>query len=589
MTLQQPSPIERVEQGYAVGVSVIFFISGALYLGFGHWTITHHDFWRIYEVCLNRNWMASAILKYNGHSHFWPSQIWLADLRFFAGDQELLFWMGFCLQLLSAALLITPVWRDSTVTDSQRLSAIAILVVATFWMGRASMTASGGFNCCYSLTLCGAALLFFCLPRFRASDGKLIQLVLLTVGGGFLATFSFGTGLVIWPTIFYLGFCLRLPPRFYFTSTLAAAAAILIFASLPGREGSPLLPSLSSASFLSTLFRLLYYFCRLLGNPFFHATGAWLAGKPEDHAGLQITSFWFGSAGILLGTGIVLSRVFRRDLRGGLDSIGLGLVSFNLMALAFIAIGRAEHIRVIPAELNAPRYLFWSSLFWGGLLLVLIRRCLENPWLRRSAVFFVFAVPVFLLPSQYQQGLRWRLIRQVGDTAGISLVNNVRDERKVSILFPSSDKVYTVARLLKQRRLDMFAVGLHELIGKSEIDVFLGKPAAFRIKGSCWVDAYIKAQDGALAVRIKGWATEGHRAARRELVVVDSSGKICGIGRTFANDGFITRLLYSKRFGHGSLVAYISHYDPDLDYFVRVVDNGRLSAEKILIATPEPP
>jgi hypothetical protein len=41
--------------------------------------------------------------------------LWLADLRFFHGDQQLLFIAGLTLLFVTVALLLVPVWRGKTV------------------------------------------------------------------------------------------------------------------------------------------------------------------------------------------------------------------------------------------------------------------------------------------------------------------------------------------------------------------------------------------------------------------------------------------------------------------------------------------
>src|SRR6266853_1512329 len=83
-----------------------FFVSGVVYLYLGRWTVTHQDFWPIYDFCLNHTWLESALLKFNNHSLFFPSFLWLADLRFFHGDQQPLFFAGLTLLFISASLLL---------------------------------------------------------------------------------------------------------------------------------------------------------------------------------------------------------------------------------------------------------------------------------------------------------------------------------------------------------------------------------------------------------------------------------------------------------------------------------------------------
>src|SRR5436190_5585997 len=132
----------RTTQLCAICVGAVFLVSGVAYLCLGHWPVTHQDFWRIYDVCLNHTWLESALLKHNGHSLFFPSFIWLADLRFFHGDQQLLFFVGLALLFITASLLLISVWRDATVSLTAKTLSTLVVIVGNFWMARGSITSS---------------------------------------------------------------------------------------------------------------------------------------------------------------------------------------------------------------------------------------------------------------------------------------------------------------------------------------------------------------------------------------------------------------------------------------------------------------
>ncbi len=67
---------ERAVQICAALAAFVFFVSGAVYLYLGRWTVTHRDYWEQYD--LNRTWLETALLKVNNHSLFFPSFLWLA-------------------------------------------------------------------------------------------------------------------------------------------------------------------------------------------------------------------------------------------------------------------------------------------------------------------------------------------------------------------------------------------------------------------------------------------------------------------------------------------------------------------------------
>ena len=156
---------ETAAQLWAALAAFVFVISGVVYLYLGHWPVTHQDYWRIYDFCLNHTWLESALLKHNSHSLFFPSFLWLADLRFFHGKQLPLFFAGLALLFITVTLLLVPVWRDKTVGVSSKIIATLVVIVGNFWMARGAITESGGFNSMCSLVTASLGVAVFVLPR----------------------------------------------------------------------------------------------------------------------------------------------------------------------------------------------------------------------------------------------------------------------------------------------------------------------------------------------------------------------------------------------------------------------------------------
>lgn len=578
---------ERIAQICTVTATVIFLLSSLLYLYLGHWPVTHLDFWRIYEICLDRSWLASALSKFNNHSLFFPSFIWLGDLRFFQGRQEAVFFVGMVLLIFTATLLLVPLVRDKTLSANARIAASTVLVVGNFWMGRASILGSGGFNCIASLSMVGTVLAFLYLPRIAADSPRPWTAALIVIAAGFLASFSYSTGLAVWPTLLLLGWCLRLPWRSLALVAVGTLGAVIIFMLLPGPSSvKPL--HVDFSAWLGATTTTLQWLCRLIGTPLISTERSWHGvPKPSDPVVSPVFSLVGGAVGLLLAILVALPRVIRRDLRKDrLEFIGLALLSSTLLAMIMIVIGRAPLIRVLPNEVSAPRYFFWSTLFWAGLLLIGIQRAESKRWLRYPVLLGPVMLAIFVLPKHYQEGARCRYVASLAEAGATSLINGVRDAQKVKILFHDPDQVYRLAKQLKSYRLDMFADGLQDWIGKAETDLFDGKHEASGLKANCRVDAYVKCDDGGPAARVVGWARKRGNEAPRVLVIVDATGMVCGVARTFSNSSFINLTLYSNKFSRASLIGYIRHYDATSQYSMRGADDGMLSDERILIPAP---
>ena len=578
---------DRTAQLLAACVSAVFLLSGVAYLCLGHWTATHQDFWRIYDVCLNHTWFESALLKHNGHSLFFPSLIWLADLRFFHGNQHLLFYIGLTLMCVAAGLLLIPVWYDKTVDVTAKMMATLVVTMGTFWMGRAHITASGGFNCNVSLMMAGAEASFILLPSMRLHSTWYGAATLAVIAGGFLASFSFSAGLATWPVLLLLAWCLRLPWRSVALVTVAAITAAIVFLLLPSPSPASAALHALGISFSSPSIEF-SYLCRLLSAPIFYAASAWRA--TSSAAGPVQSSLFvliFGMIAFVVAMGEIVYSLIRRDLAtSSLRLIGIALVSFNLIAIGLVVIGRSEHFRVLPFEVAAPRYFFHSTLFWIGVLLVAIQRTGSTRWLRWPVYILALSASVLAFPSHYKAGVHWKRAAQRSQAAAIALVNAVRDDQQIRILAPAEGMnwVYRVSEQMRSRRLDMFAEGLQDWIGLGESDLFDGRHKRTRLRGQCRITATVSSNDGKPAARVVGMAWADGKAVPKTLVIVDSGGVICGVARSSAIAPFADRIFYLNKFARNmGFLGYIRDYDPQKQYAIRCADREALSDEKIVV------
>jgi hypothetical protein len=602
---------DRTAQIYAALAAFIFFGSGLVYLWWGHWPVTHLDYWVQYEFALNHTWLETALDKHADHLMFFPSFFWLADLRFFHGDQELLFTAGLVLLSLTVSLLLTPVWRDKTVGLTAKLIATLVIILGNFWMARAHITGSGGFNCICSLVTASAALAFLLLPRIGASIVRSLPATLIVVCAGFVASFSFGTGLAIWPTLLFLAWCLRLPWRSVVPLGIATVATIVIYQRVPPHLAEYRMIQEAASAGLALVIRV----CRLAGSPFFYAASGWHA-KPLSLEAAQssVLAPLFGGAGITLAVVAMVFTVIRRDLaRSSLKFIGMALVTFTFGAMAMIVVGNCLRGPRFQSEFLLPRYLFWTTLFWTGLLLVFIQYAESKPWLRWPVWLVAFVLPVLAFPQHYRTGLNARWARAIAEYGAVSLVNGVRDDRQVKIFGGDPKRIYRVADQFRVRRLDMFADGLQDWIGLREADLLRGRRKRQGLTGDCGVVALVPSDDGVPAARVVGHAREklnvpnivrwaitpmavivGQEIKKgyvnpRTLVIVDPSGIVRGIARSSPTNPFINRVFcvfYMGKVEANRFLGYIRNYDPKLKYAIRSVDDGALSEETIPVQQP---
>ena len=584
MKFDLPRSAKCVAQAWAALGIAFYSISGLAYLYFGSRPVTHQDFWRLYQIGLTHSWLQSALLKYGPHSLFFPSLLWLANLHLFHAEQQPLVIAGILLLSMTVSLLLIPIWRDNIGSLTTKALSMLVLVVINFWMGRASITASGGYNCICSLVMLGVAIAFFVLPRMNDRSHEWLEAAVIVVCAGFLASFSFGSGLAIWPTLLLLAWCLRL--RFYSIGVLGASSmvAAIIFVMLPERDASwqmDLLPSIARSAGI--------WLCQIIGSPPAYAVAGWRSPQLLYQTVDSSISIWFGAIGLMVAIPTIGYALIRRNIgQSRLKFTGTALTIFNLL-VAISIVATLPLTRGDPPQVDAPRYLFWSTLFWCGLLLLLIARSENVSYLRWLAFCICLAIPIFAFPSHQRWAFHARYAQRLCDNAATSLINGVHDVEEVKIIAPVyAELTYTVAPLLRARRLDMFAEGLQDWIGQPVETLFDGRHEHEDLKGILRVEALVDEGNGQLAARVIGTAFKSHKSVPGQLVIIDPSGTICGIARSAGSGKVLNQILYAGKFPINHFLGYIRDYDPKLRYVARSADHKAVSDEMIDIETRTP-
>lgn len=573
---------ERVVQIFAILIGAVFLLSGVVYLYLGRVTLLWAgDLWDIYTFACNHTWLQSALLKQDAHVKFFPSSICLANLRFFhVDDVQMLFFTGLGLLFVTVLLLLIPVWRDKTVSVTAKTLSTLVVLVGNFWMGRASITANGEFNCDNSLVMSGAALAFLLIAKTRCSW----TVSAIVVCAGFVASFSFGTGLAIWPTLLLLAWCLRLPRRTIGLFGISALAAAVVYEMLPAIPSAYGVQKVSNVS-IGNPMAALTEFCRLVGSPALYTITAWRGGKTLTDLEQSFSiALWSGVAGLAFAGIAVIPRVLRRDLgKSGLENTGISLLIFNLFALTLITVGRLRSLNLVPV---APRYLFWSSLLWTSLILLGLKRAERLQWGRWPTLLLPFAIAIFAWPAHYQAWFSCKNAQFMYDKDATALINGAFETQRIQMVPPQFKQVFEervrLASQLRARRLDIFADGLQDWIGLNEADVFRARHKPEGLRGKCSIDALGQCESGAPAARVSGQAFKDEQSIPSILVITDLNGVIRGVARSARISPFINRTFYQSKFtANIGFVGYIRDYNPKLRYVVRSADNLSLSDEEI--------
>ena len=575
--------IERLFKWIVALLALGFLASGIAALFYGHTTVTVFDMWQLYDIALHRPFWQAATLKYGSHSILFPTLIWLADIKLFHANQQILFIVALIFLVASAAMLAVAVWQDRTIGATPKLVAVLVIIVVNFSMGRAAITAIGPFNCICSLVVLGALVAFHCLAMVsRSAAHYWPKMALLTVFA-IISSFSFGSGFAVWPTLLFLGWSARLSWRSLSFILVAGLMAVIVYALLPG---APV--HIASEDAISPITALARY-CDLLGAPVFYAIIFWTSNPIASKANMASSiPAIFGAIGLGLAVFSLGRRLILRDLgRSTLQWVALALTFFTFVAIGFIVAGRTAQMHIAPGEVIAPRYLFWSSLFWGGLALIAIHKAEIVSFLRWPVWVTLSALPFLVLPQHYQGAIWSRTVQLLMESAATSLINGVCDQKTVVVMYRNPPAVYNLAKRFQRQRLDMFRNGMQDWIGISADELARQKAAhSIDLKGDFSVQTTVQCEGKAPSARVVGWAIEQKQQVPSEIIFVDPQGIICGLARPTQISPAVNREHNLFRFTASEFLGYIRNYNPQTSYFARSIDEDGISTQVLPVTVP---
>ncbi len=345
----------------------------------------YQDQFRLYLRYLTVPFPLSIFELENGHRPVLPALLRWLELTFLHGAQTLQFTTAWLAALAATGGLLRVVWRD---LDGVRVAtAICAIAVTVLWNANARM-----FIHAYEATH-----VFYIYAALVAAVGLIsygaeVSFKRLAMAGacGVVATFSFGPGIVVFPTILCL-LVLRRAKIAQIAQTALLTAAVFVAYSylLPGADGvrgsSSGFSALSAAKFEALRFGA--YWLELLA-------GSWPIAEP-----MRLLTASGSVLVIALSCQSVVRRWLRREEFSRSTLFAVGLAAFGIVTNAVIAVNRVSHFQANPGDVLAERYLIWSALLWLGVGLYWLSVPIPRATLRTSAVA-VLAIAVAVVGIQ---------------------------------------------------------------------------------------------------------------------------------------------------------------------------------------------
>jgi hypothetical protein len=395
---------------WLVGVATAFYvIAGLAAMALRTPRSPYADQWRFYSNLLSGDFPWNVLQPDNGHYEILANAIRLADIAWSNGDQNILIGVSKVLASASFALLASTMLRRAS-TPLHGWAASLALALGVFWLGNErALTHSSDSIHAYSVTFFAFAAIALASVDCSLKERSRM---LIASGAALVATFSFGSGIAAFPAML-LVLVLRRAPRGSYAiviSFLALALLSYAFAKADATTATLRIDPIAQAKiFLHWLSApLIYVFwplldvdiaARLPQSTLARLAGwfaqAWTSifGDIRTSRAPQIS---VGMVGIVLFARLAW-RVFTGDRnRTKAQRVCLGVASFGMVIGAVVALSRVEYFAEFPGQIQALRYVPWSSLFWAGVLATLL---LQMTLARKAACVALIAA-VTMAPSQ---------------------------------------------------------------------------------------------------------------------------------------------------------------------------------------------
>lgn len=407
----------------------------------------YQDQFRLYSRYLTVPFPLSILELENGHRPILPALLRWVELTYLHGAQTLQFATAWTAAAAATYGIVRMTWRD---LDRIRLAVlVCVLSVTVLWNANARM-----FIHAYEAThvfYIYAALVAAIALVSADEEVSLSRLIAASVCG-LLATFSFGPGIVLFPTLF--GLLVLRRAKFgllAFTAAFTFAVFLAYTYVLPGADGvrgASVGFSLQSAIKFVAL-RFSAYWLELF-------PGAAFADARSRLPVVVASSFV-----VALTLLSVLSRWFRREVFSRSHMIGVGFVLFGVLTNAVIAVNRVSHFELHAQDVLAERYLFWSAVLWLGVALYWLTALKAGAKFRTVcvAVFVAIVAIVAIQRANWWRSWSSSVFRMVELTAVAYRHGIAHPHRLIEIAGPDTTETLNAVENLRSAQAMIFASG----------------------------------------------------------------------------------------------------------------------------------
>lgn len=508
------------------------------------WVIQYRDVFPFYDMILvdYRYFTAATrdfwIFHDNEHLPLFAMPLFWADLRVFGGQG---LFLVLCNLLLAFAIASAPCFAIRAAAKGRvGLAVIGASVIASmmFWLGNRT-------NLVWPKQTHMYLSLFALMPAFaRAASDRVVKLGAVTLISGclFLATFSFGYGIIGFPCVGLIAIARRWEWRSITALALAFVITLWLYLTLTGgfsyfvSEGTPLVGD--------RIWSGLTYALTFVAAPLIFVLRAFSTETVARTVAWVVTALAMGLIAFRM-----LLAFWRRPDR--LETWALLLAMFTLGNAAETAFARAARFGFEQAL--EYRYVLGELPFWIALVLLALRSLVGVPrWCFTLAGTALLTLEVALLISQRYELQHLRSDSAVRWQAAMAALDGVDDRSFFEArVWPDPDQVTTVVNNFRTHRLSMFAWPEAAWVGQT-----IG---SFVNVGNCAgaLDEVVPVA-GTIGSKVRGWTDDKRVSAGSAWVLLaDPAGIVLGVahGGEPRPDLFATR--HKDRFRFAGWLGYV--------------------------------
>ena len=475
------------------------------------------DEWRLFFA--SRHYSSFLFAQHNEHRIVLARLFFYIDQFVFHARNTFLLVCIFLIQAITGLCL----WRSTLSAGKfNRTSGILLgcFIFSCLFSAQQFNNFTWGFQIQFVAVYCTAVGALFALSR-AVEPGRGNIWLAVSCFLAVLSTYSMSNGLMVWPLLLLMSFCLRLPMRKRIVigaGMVVMSAAYLWGYSNPGQHAKPL------DSLLHHLPRVLAFAATFLGSPADSPVSLILRhiGGPSDLARVGCCAV-FGFAGAAASLAC-LAALWRSREKVHPTHIALFFILLFIMGTGFlVGLGRINFplMDALVSRYATPAMIFWSalvSLVWS---------------IARPPRTLVYGALLVGMVCGIASGQPYWIEFSKGYASGIGdfesvIVSGVDDEDVLRASFHTPAALFEIFDYLKNNHLSVFTEDWTHWTGTPLSPRFVvdnGKSCQGSFDGVTFIPSAVRPGS-----KVAGWAWDTKDArAPQAIILADHSGRIVGV------------------------------------------------------------